>query len=67
VKENWDHYSRKNLNFKQGDILKKASYQHDVTAITCVDVIEHFHKKDGATIIEYARNALDNNWGGLLS
>jgi len=53
-------WRRDNLAFIKGDILDKPSTLglDSFSAVTAVDVIEHFHREDGLRIIE--------NWASVL-
>jgi len=52
-----------NLSFIQGDILSPPSLIMDkqFSAVTMVDVIEHFYKEDGEAIIQRYINLLSDN------
>jgi 2-polyprenyl-3-methyl-5-hydroxy-6-metoxy-1,4-benzoquinol methylase len=64
VQERW---RRDNLSFLQADLvegLPAALGEAGVTAVTMVDVIEHFHRPDGEAIISRAAGLLQA--GGML-
>lgn len=61
-----DLYKKENLAFAQEDILSlpESIKNYKATAITMVDVIEHFYRKDGEKIIRNCSEMLQD--GGMM-
>lgn len=62
-----ERWHRENLSFIKADLvegLPPALNGAGVTAVTCVDVIEHFHRPDGEAIVARAANLLPA--GGMM-
>ena len=61
-----ERFDADNLKFIQADILDPPPEITDepITAVTAIDVIEHFHREDGVSIIERYAEALPN--GGMM-